>query len=94
MLFAAHDHAFNFNTKFYEYLANRKPIVIFSKKGEVPDFLEKNKLGVAIGFDNFQNDFDNFIQNLQHKKMDFNATFNTEQFSTKQHCEILLKQLF
>lgn len=93
LIFAAHDHSFAFNTKFYEYLANRKPIVIFSKKGEVPDFLVNNKLGVFIDFENFEKDFENLINNVKNKAIQFNSTFNTEQFSTLQHSKILIKQL-
>lgn len=93
LMFAAHDHSFAFNTKFYEYLANRKPIVIFSKKGEVPDFLEQNQLGIAIDFENFEQDFENLILSIKQNKIRFNPNFNTEQFSTLAHSKLLMKQL-
>lgn len=48
LLFFAADHAFSMNTKLFEYLARKKPVVLFSNPGETPDFLHKNKLGFAI----------------------------------------------
>lgn len=93
MLFAAPDHAFNFNTKFYEYLANRKPIVIFSKPGAVPDFLKKNKLGASVLLDNFASDFNQFLDLVVKNKLEFDAQFDTEQFSTERHCQQLLPLL-
>jgi glycosyltransferase involved in cell wall biosynthesis len=48
LLFFAADHAFSMNTKLFEYLARKKPVVLFSNPGETPDFLQQNKLGYAI----------------------------------------------
>ncbi len=83
MLFAAQDHAFNFNTKFYEYLANRKPIIIFSKQGEVADFLIQNKLGFAIDFNDFEANFKQCIENIKSRKVEFNLNYDLSHFSTK-----------
>jgi hypothetical protein len=93
LLFAAQDHSFAFNTKFYEYLANRKPIVIFSKSGEVPDFLVKNSLGVAIDYEKFEANFVDFLNSLKSKAFQFNNTFNTDQFSTETHANTVRKLL-
>ncbi len=93
MLFAAPDHAFNFNTKFYEYLANRKPIVIFSKSGTVPKFLQENKLGSAVLYDTFEQDFNAFINSVKNGTLEFDDKFNTEQFSTLSHTRLLMQQL-
>ena len=93
LIFAAQDHAFAFNTKFYEYLANRKPIVIFSKQGEVPEFLEKNHLGIAIDYAHFEQDFEKMMDDISKNKIVFDAQFDTEQFSTLAHSKLLLKQL-
>ncbi len=92
LMFAAHDHSFAFNTKFYEYLANRKPIVIFSKEGEVPNFLVKNQLGVAIEYENFEANFSDFLQKVPQNGIAFNSKFDTEQFSTQAHAKLLQKQ--
>ena len=89
LIFAAQDHSFAFNTKFYEYLANKKPIAIFSKTGEVPDFLKSNHLGFHINLDHFEEDFNDFIKKLLDRTFEFNKNYDASHFSTNSHTKIL-----
>jgi glycosyltransferase involved in cell wall biosynthesis len=45
LLFLNDVYAFSLSTKFCEYIALRKPIVLFSKKGKASEFIETNGLG-------------------------------------------------
>jgi glycosyltransferase involved in cell wall biosynthesis len=83
LLFSAPDHAFAFNTKFFEYLAYRRPILLFSNKGKTSDFIEGNGLGYVITPTQFNNEFDEFINKLALKEHTFNANFDSTAFTVK-----------
>lgn len=81
VLMGAPDYTFAFNTKFFEYLANRKPILLFSNPGLTSDFITKNKLGFHINPAELENNFNTFIANMNSVIKEYNKSFNIEQFS-------------
>lgn len=83
LLFSAPDHAFSFNTKFFEYLACRKPILLFSNIGETSRFIKDNTLGFVITPTNFKQSFTDFLYHVIDKKFDFNTSFDLAPYSVK-----------
>lgn len=48
LLFLMDTYSFSLSTKFCEYIAARKPIVLFSERGNSSEFIEKNGFGFWI----------------------------------------------
>lgn len=87
LLFSAPDHAFAFNTKFFEYLAYRKPIVLFSNNGKTSKFINVNKLGYTITPLNFSESFDLFIEKMHTNKIIFNDRFDIDKYAVNEITE-------
>ena len=83
LLFSAPDHSFAFNTKFFEYLACRKRILLFSNLGKTSEFLENHKLGYIVEPSDFDRSFDAFLNQLLANSLYFNSEFDIAPFSAK-----------
>lgn len=83
LLFAAPDHGFAFNTKFCEYVGNKKPIILFSNKGDASQFIEVNKIGKCIYPNSLDNDMMTFFNAIETGSFVFNTTFNVNDFSVE-----------
>jgi glycosyltransferase involved in cell wall biosynthesis len=81
LMFSVEDHAFAFNTKFFEYLSYRKPILHFSNRGEVSNFLESHQIGFGIEPDNFNKKLDMIFKLVQEDKIKFNLKFKVDKYS-------------
>lgn len=93
MMFSAIDHGFAFNTKFYEYLAYKKPIIHFGPEGDVTDFLRKNKIGLGISAKSLNKEFKNVLEQIKDNKLKFNKGFKIEQFEVKNLTKKLISLL-
>jgi hypothetical protein len=83
MLFTAPNHASNFNTKFYECISIKKPIVHFSNNGAISRFLIENHLGYAIRPGTLKEDMDKLLMEAESKEMLFNENFNAQIFNVE-----------
>ncbi|MCE3230041.1 MAG: glycosyl transferase family 1 [Bacteroidetes bacterium] len=94
MMYSVADHAFAFNTKFFEYASYRKPILHFSNDGEVSRFIETHGIGTGLSPENTSEILPEVLNSLISDKLKFNADFNLAQFSIKhltKQVEALLK---
>lgn len=83
LLFSAPDHSFAFNTKFFEYIACRKPIILFSNLGKTSDFITTNNLGYTIDPSNFKNSLRIVLNKIDSDFLSYNSNFDITQFSVK-----------
>lgn len=80
MMFTAFDHAFAFNTKFYEYISYRKPILHFSNDGEVSTFIESNKIGIGLPPDRLPQKLADTFRLIEQHNFAFNPAFDSSEF--------------
>ncbi|MES2513957.1 MAG: hypothetical protein V4580_07415 [Bacteroidota bacterium] len=93
LLFTTPHHASNFNTKFYEYISIKKPIIHFSNDGQISDFIIANNLGFAVRPNSFKTDFDVIINAINKNDLHYNPSFNSAKFEIEyltQEVETLL----
>lgn len=81
MLFLNEDLTFSMSTKFFEYLAMRKPIVVFSHLGDLSAYVTQHKIGYAITPERCKDDLLEMLNDFNNEKVAFNESFDVEQFS-------------
>jgi glycosyltransferase involved in cell wall biosynthesis len=91
MMFIAPNHGDNFNTKFYEYLAHRKPIILFANSGEIADFIEFNKLGSHVQVPGFHEALLKTLQEISSGTIEMNNKFSLDAFNIINLNDKLLK---
>ena len=94
LLFLTDDLTYSFSTKFYEYLAQKKPIFLFSKKGDAGRFILKNKLGFGIEYGNTYNQFTSALENLESGfKVDdtFDISEYDVEYLSKEYINLLIE---
>ena len=74
LLFLNNTYSFSLSTKFCEYIGLKKPIVLFSQKGDASDFIQSNNFGVWINPDDMYNQLIAFLLNF--KSLDFKLENN------------------
>lgn len=80
MMFSVHDHGFNFNTKFFEYLSFRKPILHFSEDGDVSEFLVENDLGFGFTPAQIKSSLRIILNDIIKGEIKFNQRFDFSPF--------------
>ncbi len=81
ILMLAPEYEFSFNTKFFEYLANRKPVILFSSLGETSKFITTHRLGAHVNPINFNEEMDKFLTNIDSFITGFNNSFDISRFN-------------
>lgn len=82
-LFLTDDLDYSFSTKFYEYLSQNKKILTFSKQhGYNAKFIEENKIGYGVNFENMKDRLISISEN--GKPLSSNTdTFDVSKFDVK-----------
>ncbi|MBL4652875.1 MAG: hypothetical protein JKY53_08435 [Flavobacteriales bacterium] len=90
MLFLTDDLTFSFSTKFYEYIANNKPIAVFSSGGKTGDFIEKNKIGYALTPETMKDKLVEIYNHRKAKKLPSTEHLDISQFDIKKLTEKII----
>lgn len=80
MLFLTDDLTFSRSTKFYEYAALRKPIVVFSTGGDTAEFVVSEGLGFKCDIATMENDLSHVISTLELNTFETNRNFDNSEF--------------
>ncbi len=89
MLFLLDEMNYSLSTKFYEYISQNKPVVVFARGGDAGRFIEENKLGYFANYGQMTEkliklvrDSDNGVQFSPNEQIDTNQ-FEVAQLSKK-----------
>lgn len=93
MLFLTDDLNFSMSTKFYEAIAMKKPLVVFSDKGKTAEYVEENNIGKPINKGNIYKDLIDLIEIFESKSVNFNSEFNTSDFNIELLSEKIIRLL-
>jgi len=81
LIFTAPNLSSNFNTKFYEAIAIKKPIVHFSNNGKISQFIFENKLGYNVTPDNLATEFMKILEDYFSDKIIYDEKFDSSDFN-------------
>lgn len=85
-------YSFNLSTKFFEYIAMKRKVVVLSNKGTAPEFIVGNNLGYWINpSDAFKNLTDIINKRLTGESQIWNSTYDIEQYSLESLTDKLIK---
>lgn len=77
-------YSFNLSTKFFEYIALKRKVVVLSNKGSAPEFIVENKLGYWINpAETYHNLTDILKLKLNGESEQWNSQYDIEQYSLK-----------
>ncbi|MBK7667512.1 MAG: hypothetical protein IPJ32_09355 [Sphingobacteriaceae bacterium] len=73
---------FNLSTKFFEYISQKKKVVVVSSEGSASKFIQENKLGVWLNPQTSYTDLIKLIKDTENETLkQWDSTFDIEQFS-------------
>lgn len=93
MLFLTDDLTYSRSTKFYEYLAMKKPIAVFSAGGATAAFVKKESLGFECNMNNMESDLRHMIQDLKNNTFAFNTAYNSNAHDVKELVKTIEQEL-
>ena len=94
LIFLSEDITYSFSTKFCEYLALKKPIIVFSKTGYTSKYVNDNGIGHVVRSGHVLEDLLSFYRTWQENNaLNFDESFDTSKFDiaylTEQYLKIL-----
>ena len=93
LMFTAPDYSFAFNTKFYDYLYLRKPIIYFGHTGKVSEYIAKNSIGDVFAYNKIENEWYTFISEIENKTKNYNSNLDISQFEVGVLTQKLIKAI-
>jgi hypothetical protein len=90
LLFAATDHANAFNTKFYEYLYFKKPILYFGGKGDASGFIINNRIGSLFESHQIETLFFDFLNSRELTEFSINSSVDISSFDIENISKTLI----
>ncbi len=91
MLFLANDTNYSFSTKFYEYVCNKKPVLVFAKSGITSKFVQENGIGMELPLGNMEPALSQALSKVNNESLQFNSGFNTSIFELEHLTNELIK---
>lgn len=91
LLFLSDDITYSLSTKFCEYVAFKKPIVVFSKWGDTARYIEDNRIGYWVDANNMLPGIKKLYNEWKNESLSFNPSFNINQFDINHLTEKLLE---
>ncbi len=93
MLFLTDDISYSFSTKFLEYIAMKKPIIVFSNGGNTGKFVQENNIGYNITTNNISEVMNEILTQHEQGQLKFNQQFDTSIFNAENLCDEWIKLL-
>ena len=90
MLFLADDTNYSFSTKFYEYVSNNKPVLLFAKAGGTSQFVVENNIGLSFTPGHIKEELSKALPKVIDGSLSFNSNFDTRAFELEQLTKDLL----
>ena len=94
LLFLTDDINYSFSSKFCDYIALEKPIIVFSNNGLTSKYIYENNIGHSFSFENSSKIFLEALMNLKSKSSKFYLNYNSKSFDlkfvTKDYLKILI----
>jgi glycosyltransferase involved in cell wall biosynthesis len=81
LLFLSEDIQYSFSTKFCEYIALKKPIVIFSKEGPTMNYILKNEIGFGVRSGSIYEDLISLHKSWESGNLAFNNAYDDSDFN-------------
>ena len=83
MLFLIDGFNYSLSTKFFEYIAMDKPIMMFAKEGDSSNFILENEIGWHFTEEGAKSIFQEIRNQKEKSQLKLNPEFNKEQFSLR-----------
>tara|TARA_B100000768_G_scaffold103512_1_gene96229 strand:+ start:1054 stop:2292 length:1239 start_codon:yes stop_codon:yes gene_type:complete len=83
LLFLTDDINYSFSSKFCDYIALKKPIIVFSNKGFTSKYIDENNIGHSFSFENSSKTFLEALMNLKSNSSKYYLNYNSKSFDLK-----------
>ena len=93
LLFLTDDINYSFSSKFCDYIALKKPIIVFSNNGLTSKYIDENKIGHSFIIDNSYKTFLEVLKSLKSNSSKYYLNYNFKDFDLKYITEYVLKIL-
>lgn len=93
MMFTAPDYAFGFNTKFYDYLYLKRPIIYFGYEGKVSEYLFKNNIGELFAPDHLEEKWFLYLSGLNKNGKSYATNLDITEFELGYLTDKLIKSI-